>query len=751
MQSGPDINSYFGSVGWLVDRTSANRQVLGSVWLIRSQIAITCAHILVPYFDVPEALGIDFPHTGKRFGVKELHVHNYYDPWLAKRHYSQSILHPPIELATGPMNVAALTMAPLTPLEKVTVEKVTRMMKRSLPEGEDSALAGDATNLQITSIIQTLLGNRNQGTLTLYDPRNNPIAKFYLNESQVTHVKYLHLTNEEAMYRLLTAQSEETYHFIFTHDFDPEWIRFPAMTKSTAAVLMDAFGRLESYQQFMQSFVGTGVISHAVPALNLDPLQPEMRPPVACVWNHLRHGISLPRLLKACNFDGSIVMGSLKYLRDTGQINNSEAIPATNLNLSKLEIANNCSLDRGTPISCISLDPDSKVPTVETGFVLDPFPQKGEGHYIHSVGLPLTAAGSPLLLNGEVIGIHCGIITEGAEKYAEWIHPSMYISAEHIYQCLDLSPQRKTLEILAYTPPSVTERLIEDVNEEQMRLGVASGSIEPIRPGEVMPFSPNMSGAWERTPHTESERGPGARQSGEYGQMRGAGSSPSSVPPKPAQTDTGSWRLQEPAHIKKKSGFFDSIGGMFKGKGTVENQTVDIVLLRQGLESEKFEKIAADDDVHTGDLVRLRLKFHMSTYVAVLLRHSGDVNVRLVYPEQDDNESEMTKNQTVEVPSTYADSSAGGRQKIYSGIPIVGSEGFEEIVVLTAAKPLVVRLFEAGIEQIFDTIAKNVVPTDMVAVGQFELDKNILTKIDSAPPGSADVLSACVMQIHRGA
>src|SRR5205085_11340559 len=123
--------------------------------------------------------------------------HSFYDPWLVKRTYQQSHIYPPHGLAVETNNISALTLNPTpVPLEKSVVEKVTRAPTRPMPE-EESTLSGSATQLQITSIIQTLLSNRNnQGTLTLFDSHNNPIAKFYLRENQLTHVRYSHLFNE---------------------------------------------------------------------------------------------------------------------------------------------------------------------------------------------------------------------------------------------------------------------------------------------------------------------------------------------------------------------------------------------------------------------------------------------------------------------------------------------------------------------------------------------------------------------------
>lgn len=740
MSQEPDLSALYGSVGWLVDRTSPNRQVLGSVFLVRTQVAIACTHTLIPYFDTPEALGVDFPHVGKRYGVKEILPHSFYDPWLMKRTYQQSLIYPPHGLAVETNNISALTLTPTpTPLEKSLVEKVSRTLTRAMPE-EESTLSGTATQLQITSIIQTLLSNRNnQGTLTLFDSHNNPIAKFYLRENQLTHVRFAHLYNEEAMYKLLTMVSEEeAFQFTFTYDYEPEWAKFPPMQKSTAGLLLEAYTRLESYQQILKEFGNnlTIVVSQAVPALNLDPLPLEMRPAVACTWNHVRYGIPLGRLLKACNFDGSTVMYALKYLRETGQVNGLEYPPATQIPPAKLTIANNCSLERGTPIKSISLDPETRLPVVETGFILDFFPAKGDFHYVHSIGLPPTAAGSPLLVDGEVVGIHFGILTEGVEQYADWIHPSLAVAADQIYQCLDLNPQMKTGEVLAFTPPNVGDRLTSGPEVESSFMLDAVSS------------APDMGSGWNRTSvaaealGTSSSEAPpvsiSPRDRRAEDRARTTGETNPVNVKQPDQSDTGSF--------KRKSGFFDAIGNMFK-KGGLENEAFEVNLLRQGLDSERFEKISVSSAVRPGDTVRVRLKFLGNYYSAVLLKSTSEETVRLIYPESPTHEEQLVKGNIIEVPQQYTEPSSYGRKKVFSGIPVNSSDGSDAVMVISGVQPLVVRLFELGPDRVFNYVSETL---GTEQAGKFYVNRMEITKADPAQHDPQNVLTICILQLRHG-
>lgn len=750
MDPAPDLTSLYGSVGWIVDRTSPNRQVLGSVWLIRSQIAVTCTHVLIPYFDVPEALGVDFPHVGKRFSVKEILPHSFYDPWLIRRKYQQPQIFPPHGLTVETNNVTALVLNPVPPpLERVTVDKVARLMKRQMPE-EEATLAGSATQVQITSIIQTLLSNRsNQGTLTLFDANNNPIAKFYLRENQLTHVRFGHLYNEEALYRLLTLVEEETFQFTFTYDYEPEWAKFPPVQKSTAGLLLDAYTRLENYQQTMKEFNNNLniVVSQAAPQLNLDPLPLEMRPAVACAWNHVHYGMPLQRLLKTCNFDGSTIMYALKYLRETGQISGRDMPPASNIEAAKLTISNNCSLDRGTPITALSMDPDTRLPILETGFILDFFPEKGDGHYVHSIGLPPSAAGCPLIVNGEVVAIHCGILTENVEPYADWIHPSLAISADQVYQCLDLSPHKKTTEVLAFQAEEA-ERLTTDAT-------TLSGEYTLPKTPHASPS--DVAAGWGRTTLAQEELAGNTGQHGAISMPSNNARERRAEDRVRASGDYGTVDLAQPADqaaqsstgsFKKKSGFFESLGNMLKGKsGVIESDTVEVNLLRQGLDSNEFKRIPTGQPVRKGDSVRVRLRLLANTYAAVLLKLNGEENVRLIYPETPAHEEPLLKGHIVDFPTQFTETGSVGRKIVRSGIPVNSSDGFDEIMVLTGSQPLVVRLFELGPDRAFNLINKSL---GEQTVGKFYVNRMDIAKATPENENSPNVFSVCLLELIHG-
>ncbi|MBX9692751.1 MAG: DUF4388 domain-containing protein, partial [Cyanobacteria bacterium] len=460
MNSTTAVENFTGSVGWLIDRTGIHGDILGSAWLISENLAVTSAHLLIPFLDAPQALSVKLPlagppPNGRVFGVQEIKVHTGYDPWLAKRNFADVQLFPALDMANQAFNLAALTLSDSPqPMNRATIED--RVITRALPSSE-SALSGKATRLQITSIIQTLLNAHNQGTLTLYS-RTHPVARFFIKDMKVSHIQYRNFLNEEALFNLITGDDEE-YRFYFVQEYAPEWTNFNQIEKSTAYLLMNAYTRLEDSGKMLEAMGGPGAVAQqSREELNLDGIAPDDQPAAACIWNHIKFPISLARLTKVCRFDASIVMRALHHLYQSGQAHIGIPAPPERCPPKELTPANVLNLERGTEIRSLAIDPLTNLPIEEFGYILDPLEEMGDGYFAHSIGLPLTSVGSPLVSGSDVVGIHCGLLVRGAEPYKDWFHPGLLISAEAIYQCIETGHGISTSEILTYRSAAQEQR-----------------------------------------------------------------------------------------------------------------------------------------------------------------------------------------------------------------------------------------------------------------------------------------------------
>lgn len=706
-----------GAVGWLIAQYGDHHEVLGSAWLIRNRVAVTCAHILIPYFDFPEVLRVGFPLSGQVFGVKEILVHGSYDPWLAKRNYANVKLFPALALANQPNNLAALTISEsVEHLSRDNVARIAKALLRPEPAEAGGAISGKTTIDQLPNIVQNLLNAINHGTLTLTDMQNLPLARFYIKDMQVSQIEYENLQNERALNKLITTEDGE-FKFFFVQEYSPEWVTFEPMSTSTADALAEAKQRYQLKTQLMTELGGADLLVRQKGSdLTLDGLPPEKQPPVACAWTHLTNPISLGRLIKSCRFDGSELLASVKYLAQTGQILQTK-LPPPVVPSTVLEPANASSIQQGSRINSLSIDIDSGQGVQDFGYILDPIPSKGDGYFVHSIGLPNRAVGSPILADGEVVGIHSGLLTEGSEPYIDWIHPGLMIPVEAVYQCLDLSPERSTTEADAVSVPH------EGADYSQTG-GVFEGETADGVEEFIEEASPPAVSLRDTMTTLSSTRSGGFP-------LPGLGSGGGGAEP-PGQ---------------KKSGFFSSIKGMLKGKESRGTEFIEIAILRQGLNNERFEEIKMTDIVRQGDLVRLRVKAILNCHIVVVAKIRGDYAGRLVYPEPGAGEEQLLKGHQVEAPQSFADVTVPGRKKVFAGLPVNASDGIDEIIIISAEQPLPVS--EEDAEAIFDVISGELASGELFQSGKFAFRNGSMYRVADSEK-NPDALTAVRIELRHG-
>ncbi len=729
MNSTTAVQNFNGSVGWLIDRTGIYGDILGSAWLISEHLAVTSAHLLIPFFEAPQALSVKLPlagsPNGKVFGVQEIKVHNGYDPWLAKRNFADVQLFPALDMANQAFNLAALTLSDSpAPMIRSVIED--RILSRAMPSS-DSALSGKATRLQITSIIQTLLNAHNQGTLTLYT-RTLPVARFFIKDMKISHIQYRNFINEEALFNLITGDDEE-YRFFFVQEYAPEWTNFNPIDKSTAYLLMNAYTRLEESSKMIEELGGPSALAQqGREELNLDGIATDDQPAAACIWNHIRFPISIIRLTKVCRFDSSIVMRALHNLHGSGQVRIEQPQQPEICSPTELIPANVVDLERGNEIRSLGIDPLTNQPVEEFGYILDPLEDMGQGYYAHSIGLPMSAVGSPLVRGSDVVGIHCGLLVRGAEPYKDWFHPGLLISAEAIYQCIDFGHGISTSEILTFRSAAQDQRRARGIHSfsESNYMGTSSQyNMNAVTAEQTIPPQPNTS------------------QTGMEAQSYDPGQGQDSTLPE--KTD------YIVSKAKTKSGFFDVIKGMFGGKATHANDTLELALLRQGLDSDRFERVLPDKGLQKGDVVRMRLKSLAQNYLVVLFKAQGDSTTRLIYPESTSQEEPFLRGGSIEVPTQFTDSRGAVRKKLYAGIPINSTEGeVDVLLIITKAEPVLVKLFEQGIDDMFNAFSDQLVTGKAFVSGKFILERGKPTRVMSTAPNTNELFNVCRIELRHG-
>ncbi len=647
-----------GSIGWLVDRT--NQQVLGSVWLADNSKAITCAHLTVPYSSFPEVLLVKFPATGITCGVKEIEFHPDFDRWMAKRFAGQTQLNPAFELISQAQNVAALKLTgQIKQLDRETMQRVNAALILPPPQGE-TMVSGTAGRIELTSVLQTLVNARNFGTLMLLDDRNRIIARLFLEDGKLTHAQFRNSKNEDAIYRLITSEIERfPFHFMPQTQTEAQWCTFSPMEKSTTFILMEAYRRMEEFGQMVEQAGGLNMVAvRRAENINFDLLPEDWRPLAAYVWNCVNPEMSLGCLTRSLSLDAYSIIGALQTLCGSGQIGLERREPSTVGESLPLEMATDTHLAGGDDLYALGIDPRTNLPVIMRGYIVEEFWQGLDQHQVSSISLPLELAGTPLVKDGAVVGIHCGPLVQEFGHYGEGFEPQLMVAVQAAQTCLGLD-----------TPQSIAH----------------SGSYPPVKEAAA---AVNVSQSV-------------AEQTAELNRFTGTSDS---LTPLRARDRIETREINAP--MQAFSSFFGSI------KGAVDNfkkvpppppgQFLQAQMLRQSISSNKFSKVSENTEFQNGDMVRFEVKCFEDCYMYVIVKSaSTTILPRLIYPYRQDEDNALDKGALLTLPERAAERAhAGSGKQSLSGVMIPGVPGREEVYMLAAKNSLFEAFNTAGADQI---------------------------------------------------
>jgi len=434
-----DVFTQAGSVGWLIDRTAGEHgSILGSAWLFSKDTAITCAHLMVPYADMPEAVTFYLPAFQRSFGVTATKFHPDFDRWMVRRAYEESSIYPPPRLSLQPNNVVGLYLSlRLKPVQRDMVEKKLQTFSGMQ---EASVFSGTSSGTELMSIIQTIVNSRQGGTIIICDSRRRILARVYCEAGSIKHAQYGELRNETAIHHLIVSPPDGK--FFFKVEAKPAWTEeFAPINKPTPALLMEVYRRLDDQIRILGEFGGEFTTFIRVPdaELNLGVLPEEVRKEASLLWPKLKYETPVGRFVHNSKVNGAAIMRALEALAISGQVISASAVPLA-MEGTRAPLA----VEPFSPVSfkdelySIHIDPASQMAVVSTGTILgsrkqDPAPQ------MHTIGIPPEVLGAPIFKAGMVVGMHCGNIA-GIEEDNQFQEVNQLLWSESVYTCLDLAP-----------------------------------------------------------------------------------------------------------------------------------------------------------------------------------------------------------------------------------------------------------------------------------------------------------------------
>ncbi|HEY9783955.1 MAG TPA: DUF4388 domain-containing protein [Candidatus Obscuribacterales bacterium] len=626
--SGGDV---IGSLGWLIDRT--NQEILGTMWMADNAAGVTCAHVVLPYVSILEALQVTFPATGYSCGIRQVEFHPDFDRWAAKRLQSQAVVTPSYDLISSRQNIAVVKLTRHMPqIDRDLLAKINAALTIPPPQ-EESIVSGEAGRLELTSMIQTLVNARNFGTLVLSDQRNRPLARLFLEDGKLTHAQFRNSYNETAIFRLITCQIEK-FNFYFVPQVSAPWCNFAPVAKNTAFLLMDAYRRMEEQTQLMTD-LGWGITAavRLVPQVDFTNIPEDFQNAVAFTFSLIDPEIPISCIGRALSVDTYTILQSLKLLLDTGQIRLEARDPVEANSSLPLVMSEEPSMNAGDEIYALSIDPESRQAVIVRGWIAAVNWQDMEQHYVHTIALPPECAGSPLVKDGAVVGTHCGVLAN--QTIAGPFEPQICVASASVLACLGLIP----------TTPTQTSETLAAISE-----------------ADVLAAQEQVESTMEVV-QEEEKATPAAIQkiSSFFSSIKGA------------------------------------VEGLKKAPPPLTGKSFQLSVLRRGIETEKFVKVPEQTSFKAGDMVQFEIVLTEDSHVYMIYKPSSEKQqLRVVYPYSKEEDKLLSTGTTLVVPqrSSSGTNVTTTGKFFLPGIMIPSHKGDEIVYTLFSTTPLADALFD---------------------------------------------------------
>lgn len=440
-QSSPDISKFARSVGLLIDRCMQREIPFGTVWLVGDNKVVTCAHHVVLYADFFQALKVRFPATNQDWEVEDAFFHPRFDQKIGFELAQRSLLEPVPALALQDHNVVILQLKrSLSDMDPETKTTFNRKLAGTAPP-RMKGLAGPVDELGLALVVQTITNARKDGCLVISDERNRPIAKMFCRDGRMIFAKFGTLLNEAAVYQMFNQQIAGQ--FYFQPQGKPDWTVYEQINRNTDSLLLEAYRRVDEIPNLLRDLGGEGVCyTRATELLDLESLHPEVQAHAEAIWPYLDGGVSADQLWETTGLDDYSIYKALDELYRSRQVVERPYMGDDGLSpMQPLALAPHLLLTPWDEVHSLTAHPTVGRAQTRAGYLIGLIRPNDPWHLLHSISLPYRAAGCPIFKNGEVIGMHCGMLPLDPKLHAL---PQMFyqmIWVESIYQMLSGSPR----------------------------------------------------------------------------------------------------------------------------------------------------------------------------------------------------------------------------------------------------------------------------------------------------------------------
>ncbi len=648
------VSHYASSVGCLIDRCLSPESVLGTAWLVDTDKVVTCAHLVVLYMDCLPALKLRFPAAGEERAVSSVFLHPKFNFRVAEQMARKALSQPMPALALQEYNLAVLSLGGgPADLSAEVVALINEKLSCS-PPPRDKGLGGSLTELDLPLVIQTITNARKEGTLVLSDERNRPLARLFCRDGKIFHALYGPLSNEKAIYQITSQHL--TGEFYFNSKKGPDWPAETGISRPTDMLLIESLRRLDEIPKLLLALGGdTTIYQRSVDSLNVEVLSPDIRADALALWPFLDGGVPTGHLWKLAGLDDYAVFLSLVELLRTNHIREVSCAPELpDGGLKPLPVAPELPLSPFDEIQNLTVDPLVGHAFINAGHLLGSLRPGDPWHLLHNLTLPADAAGSPIFKEGQVIGLHCGILPPSPHATSGTSRINQLLWVESVFECLGIDRNGN-----ASAGASVTRTLPVGCTEV--------ARIDCPRCGTSSLDSAKFCKSCGKALIQDLDVAAGGLRKG---YLLAAVAAAVIV-----LAGAGFWLV---------SAWHGKTAVPVARPATQARLTVS--LLKADQKTAKWESLPLGTTFHNGDLVALKMQLFANSFLYVFHQGATPGDISLMFPETAAADIEYSKGSTLTIPRETTIKVPGGAVSL-SGLTVTGPPCSESLIYLVSDKP----------------------------------------------------------------
>src|ERR1700733_3338537 len=401
--------NYADATGYVMDRTTNPPKILGQAFLVSKSRAVTCASVVYNYIEAPWALQVNFVHPDILLGVKSLALHNDFDKRLARTWYLSQTGNPGEQLVLR-NDMASLVLD--AQLVEMTTDKVGELNRAlTIPfsnEGVDAS--GSIQGGDLVPILSGVLQSQRTGLITLFDPRNVPIARIAISQGKILKVYYRGLLGELAFFELLYRRPAQGYAFQGQSNFS--WGNVRDIIAPSDALIEEAMPRAQELPQLL-AYLGGPDARYQKRIETIEPSQvsENIQWLIERLWEGLDGFMTIDRLSERVGADTYTVATAMRELVNkavVSMLNKATPFHCNGQLGQPLTSHTDFEVHAWDPLQAFYLDPISGKPTWMQGNFFGVANALQPKNSLHTIGLPVGVPGALVLKDYKLIGVHGG-------------------------------------------------------------------------------------------------------------------------------------------------------------------------------------------------------------------------------------------------------------------------------------------------------------------------------------------------------